>query len=165
MKQIIKKGDKFGRLTAIRFVEMRGTNQCWLFKCDCGKEKIIKVWNVKTGHTKSCGCLDIKQRILNLNQFKHGMCETRAYASWSKMKQRCLNKNATRYKDWGGRGIKVCSEWLNFKNFFADMGERPKNKSLDRVDNDGNYCKNNCRYATSKEQNNNKRNNHLIKNI
>ena len=81
------------------------------------------------------------------------------------MKYRCLDPNCKGYKYWGGRGIKICPEWLGkngFENFYADMGERPAGKTLDRKNNDGNYCKKNCRWATSKEQNNNKRDNRLI---
>lgn len=84
------------------------------------------------------------------------------YKNWIDMKQRCFNKNNPRYKDWGGRGIKVCDRWMKFENFLADMGEKPEDKTLDRIDNNGNYCPENCRYATSKQQQNNTRQNRLI---
>lgn len=84
------------------------------------------------------------------------------HKNWSDMKQRCFNKNNPRYKDWGGRGITICKRWMKFENFLADMGERPKGKSLDRIDNNGNYCKENCRWATRKEQQNNTRQNRII---
>lgn len=153
MKNIIKEGDKYNKLTAIKFSH-RDKNGCqyWFFKCDCGKEKIFSVNNIKTGHIKSCNCLSGKD-------FEHEMYGTRTYKSWQAMKNRCLNKNCIEYNNWGGRGITVCNEWLKFKNFYRDMGNRPEDKSIDRINNNGNYCKNNCKWSTQKEQTNNKRNN------
>lgn len=90
--------------------------------------------------------------------FKHGMTNKRVYRSWGGMIQRCLNKNNPAYKNYGGRGIKICDRWLTFENFFEDMGERPAGKSLDRFpNNDKGYCKSNCRWATPTEQQNNTR--------
>lgn len=152
-KMRIKKGDKCNFLTAIEFVEIRkNSEQFWLFRCDCGKEKVISVSRVKRGTTKSCGCLFKKG-----NNLKHGMCKKRTYTSWRGMKNRCLNPKNISYKNYGGRGITICPRWLKFENFFIDMDERPKNKSLDRIDNSGNYCKSNCKWSTRTEQNNNKR--------
>ena len=148
---VIKKGDKFNKLTAIKFIEKRNSQQYWLFICDCGIEKVIRVENVKIGHTKSCGCLQ--------KEIKHGMIKTRVYKSWQSMKDRCLNKNNPAYKNYGDRGITICDEWLDFENFLKDMGERLKGKSIDRINNNGNYCKENCQWATQKEQNNNTRTN------
>lgn len=145
-KTIIKSGDKFGKLTAVRFSHRdKHSRQFWLFKCDCGNEKVIMVQNVKSGATKACGCL-LK---------KHGLWGTKAYWSWAAMKDRCLNKNNPEYKHYGGREITVCDEWFEFENFFRDMGIAPKNKSLDRKENNGNYCKSNCRWATREQQDNN----------
>ena len=87
------------------------------------------------------------------------MSNTRVYYSWQAMKKRCLNKNHKDYKRWGGRGIKVCDEWLSFINFYADMGDKPKGKSLDRINNNLGYSKNNCKWSTQKEQTNNTRRN------
>lgn len=154
---LIKKGDKFNRLTAIKFsYRDKNSFQYWLFKCDCGNEKVIRVYRVKIGTTKSCGCYG-KEIII-----KHGMFGTRVYYSWAGMKSRCLNKNNPAYKNYGGRGITVCPEWMDFKNFYADMGEMPENKSLDRIKNNLGYCKGNCRYATRIEQQNNTRKNVFI---
>ena len=95
---------------------------------------------------------------------RHGMTKTPEYDAWDGMKQRCFNPNHKRYSDWGGRGITVCDRWKNsFENFLADMGSKPTAKhSIDRIDNDGDYCPGNCRWATKAEQENNKRNNRLI---
>ncbi len=156
---MIKKGDKYNKLTAIRFIERKnGSRQYWLFKCDCGNEKIIEGSSVKVGSSKSCGC----SRSELKNNFKHGMTNTRIYGCWNAMKNRCLNKNTFDYKHYGERGITVCEEWLDFENFYADMGEMPENKTLDRKDNSGNYCKENCRWATHEEQMNNTRRNHFL---
>ena len=152
-KSIIKIGDKFGRLTAVRFDYYNNYIQYWLFKCDCKNEKVISVSAVKKGNTKSCGCLYRKARTI------HGMSRTRTYKSWNAMKNRCLNKRCKDYKDYGGRGITICDRWMRFENFFEDMGERPIGKSIDRINNDGNYCKSNCKWSTPKEQSNNMRNN------
>ena len=165
IQEIIKKGDKFNRLTAIKF-NRKGKlgEQHWLFKCDCGKEKVICVAHVKRGTTKSCGCLHKEMVIMRntTDNLKHGKCETGVYKSWDSMKQRCLNENKTTYKDYGGRGITICDRWLKFENFFEDMGDRPDGKTLDRIDNNLGYSKSNCRWATRKEQANNTRGNHLL---
>lgn len=132
----------------------------WLCRCDCGKEKIVRVDNLKNGGVKSCGCLNIERST------KHGHAKnykkSRTYQSWFNMVQRCTNSNGEKYPIYGGRGIKVCNRWRKFKNFLEDMGERPREHQIDRIDNDRNYCKNNCRWATLKQQARNKTNNHLI---
>ena len=155
LKEIIQSGDKFGRLTAIEFAGLRKNSQHWLFRCNCGNKKVVRAINVKNGNTKSCGCLN-KEVIT-----KHGMKNTKTWNSWRSMRRRCLDKNATGYKYWGGRGIIICNSWLKFENFYADMGERPKGKTLDRIDNNGNYCKSNCKWSSPKEQMNNRNNSKL----
>ena len=154
MKSIIKKGDKYNRLTAIKFSHKNEHgSQFWTFKCTCGNLITTIVSGVKNEGTKSCGCFT-KDRI-----YQHGMIKTKVYSCWHSMKDRCLNKDNQNYKNYGSRGIKVCKEWMEFKNFYKDMGDAPKNKSLDRVNNNKGYYKSNCRWSTRTEQQNNTRKN------
>ena len=144
----IKKGDSFGRLVvtgkAIR-------KHYYRFKCKCGNRKVIRIYDLTSGRTKSCGCLK-KETVT-----KHGLSKTQTYRSWINMKSRCTNPNKTRYSDYGGRGISVCKRWMKFENFYEDIGKRPSNTSLERTDNNGNYEPGNCRWATPTEQQRNKR--------
>jgi len=146
-------GQTFGRLTAVQRV---GTTQhkkaLWLFTCECGNTTRTTAVDVRSGHTKSCGCLDLERKT------DHGMATSPEYRTWWNMIQRCTNPKAPNYQNYGGRGIKVCEEWRNFENFIADMGMRPTNKhSIERKDVNGHYGADNCIWADASTQIANKR--------
>jgi len=153
-------GQQFGRLTVIKRVENGNHGKVrWLCQCDCGKNSIVISGGLRNKNTQSCGCLN--KEILT----KHGHAsyhKSKTYKTWNDMIQRCINPNCKAYKDYGGRGIQVCKRWLKFENFLQDMGEKPEGLTLDRIDNDGDYRPENCRWATRKEQNRNSRHNRLI---
>lgn len=132
----------------------------WHCRCNCGKEITTSTNHLRQGHTKSCGCL--QSVAASKANTTHALRNTSTYRSWNAMLNRCRNKNAPHYKRYGGRGISVCEQWSSFENFLADMGERPKGMSLDRIDNGGNYEPENCRWATDEQQNENRRNTRWI---
>lgn len=156
-------GHKFGRLTVIKFdcVDKRGT--MWLCKCSCGKEIIVAAGKLRSGHTKSCGCY--AKEVAVISNTTHGLRNHRLYRIWNSMKQRCNNPNIHSYKHYGGRNIKVYEEWFNdFQSFYnwSMANGYQDGLTLDRIDVNGNYEPNNCRWTTYKKQNNNRRNNTLI---
>lgn len=164
MKNII--GHKFSRLTVTKFAgQDKHHNSKWVCICSCGNTKIVTGNSLKTGGVKSCGCLfkeylEKQRKIMTTFNLTHGLSKTSEYRAWQNMKDRCYNPNCHCFCDYGGRGIKVCNSWLeSFEIFYKDMGPKPCKTSLDRIDNQGNYCFSNCKWTTAKEQNHNRRKN------
>lgn len=161
-KRIDLTGKRFGKLTVISFNSMRGTRSYWNCVCDCGNEKIASSDHLKKGDIVSCGCVQ-KSTLPPVNK-KHGMSNTRLYTIWSLMKYRCYNPSRKEYPRYGGRGIKVCDEWMEFEPFMrwaVDNGYS-EDLTLDRINNDGDYTPSNCRWVSRKVQSLNKSTNRYI---
>jgi hypothetical protein len=148
------RGRRFGRLTVVRFSHSDLSTR-WICRCDCGTIIVASANHLIPGQVKSCGCLYRDTRVGS--PIRHGMSGTSEHRIWKTMRQRCENPRSSRFKDYGGRGIRVCARWRKFENFFADMGRRPPGRSIDRIDNDGNYEPKNCRWATAMQQRHNRR--------
>jgi hypothetical protein len=158
-------GMQFARLSVQSVHPERGTDGGvrWVCLCVCGATNVVLGSDLRSGRVRSCGCL----RAEDPNRFKpiHGKSHTSIHQVWTHIHYRCSNQRARRYKDYGGRGIRVCARWSGpdgFVHFLEDMGERPSGLSLERRDNDGDYAPDNCYWATYLQQNHNKRNNHLL---
>lgn len=146
-------GHRFGMLT-VSGIDHLGVNGCqfWLCHCDCGNTTILAHASLTNKGPRSCGCI----------RHKHGLSRTRTYEVWRGMVDRCCNSKSKHFPNYGGRGITICDRWKRFLPFFEDMGIAPDDLEIERVDNDGNYCKENCRWATRQEQMQNTRQSRLI---
>jgi len=156
-----KIGDRFGKLLVTGTIEKtigkKGRKIRYLVcNCDCGGKAITTITQLRSGHTVGCGCY---RREVNLT---HNLSSSSEYNIWRGIKSRCFNRKDPRYKDYGGREISVCNRWKSFENFYQDMGKRPIKKTLDRIDNSKGYSKENCKWSTSTEQQNNMRSNHYL---
>lgn len=146
--------EKFGLLTALKPVSRdKHNNVLWLCRCDCGNETVTRGAGLFWGDTLSCGCT-VRCRTHGYASHVHRSVE---YRAWVDMRRRCENPDYSKFKNWGGRGIKVCVRWSKFENFLADMGLRPDGHSLERIDNDGDYEPLNCKWAPWSEQLRNRR--------
>lgn len=153
-------GTVFTRLTVTANHIIRGKSRYVACVCVCGTQKIIRLDGLISGAVKSCGCF--QKDLQRERRTTHNHSRSRTYRSWQAMHNRCYNRKYSDYHNYGGRGIAVCPRWDKFENFLEDMGERPKGLDLDRTDNSGNYCKENCRWVTKAENNRNKRTNVLL---
>ncbi len=161
-------GKVFGLWTVISFnrSEKEGNHYrtYWNCKCACGGERVVRGDILKSGGSKSCGCYGKDRSLIELPEYTEEEAFKKAKSVYKHMKQRCYNLNKTRFSDYGGRGIKICDRWLeSFENFYEDMGTPPTNlHQLDRVDNEGDYSPDNCKWSTPSENNRNKRDSHML---
>ena len=164
-------GEKYSRLTVIKYVYTKKKRAYWLCRCDCGNETILSTTALKSGNTKSCGCFQKEQLRKNIRKVIEGNIryktetEKTLNLKYRSIKRRCYNPKCEAYKNYGYRGIKMCDEWLaDFKNFYnwAVNNGYKKGLTIDRIDVNGNYEPNNCRWISNLKQQNNKRNNRYL---
>lgn len=158
-------GQKFHRLTVLAMADTAKQRTRWKCACACGSVVVVGTDDLRKRTTKSCGCWKAEQAGMRAKEIMrtHGGSKLPIYKVWSMMRQRCSNPNSHKYPQYGGRGIKVCEQWQDFALFLADMGERPSAQhSLDRIDSNGDYEPGNVRWATQREQQNNRRDNRLL---
>lgn len=156
-------GQKFGRLTVVCVARRINYKTYWKCECDCGCVTVVQASNLKSGHTKSCGCYN--SEVTTKRNYKHGKRFTPLYNTWNNMRRRCYDEMNAKYYIYGARGITVCDEWEDFETFYDDVSILPnfgkKGFTLHRIDNDGNYEPSNVKWANAKEQANERSSNRL----
>jgi hypothetical protein len=170
MKGAPLEGQRFGRLLVLQRAGSRKGQRLWCCTCDCGQTAVAKSNALLMGHKRSCGCLRGENSKGNPRKMKHGAAAggkpTPEYRAWHGMISRCHGKRSHTYARYGGRGIEVCERWRGvsgYQNFISDMGPRPfSGAQIDRIDNDGNYCPENCRWATPKRNSRNRSTNRQV---
>ncbi len=160
-------GKKIGRLFVLhKCGSQKSTGSIkWECLCDCGNIKAIDGVSLRRGSIVSCGCFNAEQasKLMTTHGYSRATGAKKAtYKIWTSMLQRCNNPKSQKFHRYGARGISVCCDWHQFENFIFDMGERPEGFSIDRIDNDGNYCKDNCRWASDSDQSHNRENNRML---
>lgn len=153
-------GKKFGRLSVIEFAGRdKHRHLLWRCVCECGNERLVAKNNLLSGRTVSCGCYASERASNQLR--KHGMFSSRFYSVWHDMMRRCYNKNDVHYNRYGGRGISVCEEWHDVRNFVAwcEQKNPDSGMTIDRIDNDSGYSPDNCRFVSLKDNQNNRSSN------
>lgn len=156
MNAYIMQGLIFGRLTVIREADkVKNKPNRFLCQCSCGNQRIVLGYHLRSGHTISCGCF--RKEVTGNRAFKHGDSHTPTHNLWLNMRDRCNNKLNKSYSYYGGRGISVCERWNDYSLFVEDMGYKPNGLELDRIDNNKDYCKENCQWSSRKQQMRNQR--------
>jgi hypothetical protein len=158
----IEVGQRFGRLRVVRETDRAiyssgQTHRMFVVLCDCNQELSVLLGSLRSGNTVSCGCYSRELTAALKPGTRHGMSHTPTHKSWLSMRERAAGKSADKARNYQSRGITICERWATFENFLADMGERPRGTTLDRIDNDGNYEPSNCRWADVKTQGTNRR--------
>ena len=153
------------RWTVLSYAGKRGKNPLWRSRCECGEVRDVLAFQLVSGRSRSCGCLagELAAKRIKEQSVTHGLSRSRTHNCWCYLKQRTGNENNQAWADYGGRGIVIEDpRWFTFDNFLADMGECPEGMTIDRINNERGYCKDNCRWSHSKEQGRNKRNNRIL---
>jgi hypothetical protein len=159
-RRLALEGQRFGRLSVISLAGVKNGMSLWLCHCDCGKESTVIGKHLRTGNTKSCGCLQAERRLRLTHGHARRGSVSRTFSKWRGMIRRCTDPRCKNWKDYGGRGIGVCDRWLaSFENFLSDMGEAPAGLTIERIDNSLGYEPGNCRWETVANQCRNRRSN------